>query len=164
MKTVSIIFIFSILLVGCESQAANMNLTSTQPSPSPMPTISKEEAEKESKESREEVQKAINEFIAKNYKGWQFQSWSNVLGQCNEYSNEICDLLLTKGSQEKIVAVKFKRFTTETGKARLIVFEARPIDLSKAKIELIKENYLDNLQVDEVPYDLKNAIIESAND
>lgn len=167
MKLFLIIFIL-VFISACDGSAAenNQNVWAI-PSPSPTPTITqeeKEESEKRERQSADEKQKAINDFIANNYKGWQYKGMSNDNGECEEYTNQICDLLLSKGQEEKVVGVMFKRFTTQDGTSRLIVYEARTIDLSKARIESIKENYLDNLTTDEVPEDLRDAIIESAND
>lgn len=156
------------LLAGCGNQTsnttANSNIAATSPTPLVSPTKTEEEQEKAKKERDDEIQISINDFIAKNYKGWQYEGISNGAGECEEYSPYVCDLLLSNGRQEKVVAVKFKRFFSNDGESRLVVYEARQIDLTKAKIEEIKQSAIDNLDIEQISDEMKDAIVENAND
>ncbi len=154
MKSVIVIFI-CIFITAC-SQNAEQNSNQTNvatASPSPKPTVSKEETDKENQALLDERLKAVNDFIAKNYKGWQFAGFGDALGVCVADIDYICDLLLTKGQLEKVVPVKMKHFSVSGDDARLVVYEARQIDLSKIKIEQIKERErqttIENLDFDD---------------
>lgn len=158
---------FSLVIFGCSSPDQNTNSNannSTKPSPSPQPTTTNEEKAKQQKEADEEKQKAINEFIAKNYKGWRLDGISEGFFDCEEFSSDPCSLLISNGKQEKVISVILKRFTNLNGASRLVVYEARPIDLSQAKIERIKEvekeAVLENLTTDDLSDSLKEAIAQ----
>ena len=149
MKLLSIFFILVFTFTACAPTATenkNQNTISATPSPSPLPTISAEEKAKQEKEDVDERQKAIRDFVATSHTGWKLEGVPDDFEDCEEYSNAICDLLLSKGQQKKVIAVKLKRFIGQDGISRLIVFEARPIDLSQAKIERIREITLENLE------------------
>ncbi len=156
------LYLFTILILielsACSQNTSQNTQNDTQnanlkPSPSPSATISKEEAERNAKESRDEKLKAIHQFIASHYKGWKYAGIANDEGYCEEYTMQACNLLLSKGAEEKVVAVLFKRFEDANGKKRLVVFEMRSIDLAQAKIEDIKEwereSVLENLEYDD---------------
>lgn len=149
-KTLLVLLCLS--LVGCAQSAArngnaNQNLNvKTSPSPALTPTDTEKAATH--KEADQEKQKAINDFIAKNYKDWQYKGISDN-DNCDEFSSDPCDLLIQKGDAQKVVAVMFKRFTELDGKTRLVVFEARPIDLSQSKIKRIKQTIRENLDEDD---------------
>lgn len=162
----AIFFTFCLIFsIGCSpptsSNDTNSNVAQNSKTPTPSPTISNEEREKAAIESEKEKKAAINDFLQKNFPNWKFIAMSNSMGECDEYSNEPCDLLIKKGNQEKVVAVMFKQFKFEDGSEKLIVFEARPIDLSQAKIEKIKNETKDNLTIDDIPDYFRQEIVES---
>jgi hypothetical protein len=166
------IFLLALLLVpACSNNSANTNASNkgsangnVKTSPSPAPTLSKEESDKKDDQEKAERAKAINEFLAKNYPGWKLQGVSAEMGDCRDYSDEPCNLHLTKNGKDKIIGVFIKRFKTEKGEEYWTVYEARPIDLAQAKIEEIKqrekESVLENLTTDDIDDSLKQIIYE----
>jgi hypothetical protein len=167
MKLLSIISIF-IFISACSGKVAQINNQKVSSSPSPKPTISKEESEKKEKAETEQKQKAINDFIAQNYKGWKLEgvasdSFSN---ECEE--NSPCDVHLINGSQTKVVTLVLKEFYKSDGTKYWLVWEARQIDLAKSKIEAIKdrerESVLADLTIDDIGNDLKAEIVEQDNE
>lgn len=164
MKILLLIFALTLFSTACSQEAANTN-TSANVKASPTPTPTEEERAEQQKLAAEEKQKAIDEFVVKHYKGWKLEGLSGYLGECEEDSDDICDLLLSKGQEDKVVSVKIKHFTDQNGQSHLFVFEARLIDLSKAKIERLKEQEkdrtLENLTADEISESLKQDIIDN---
>lgn len=171
MRILPIILLFALLASAC-STAETANTTTiaavsptVSPSPSPKPTISKEESKKQAKEADDKKQQAINEFITKNHRGWQLKGISTENGECEEYSDEPCNLLLVRGEREKVVAVMMKRFAAPDGKSYLVVYEVRQIDLAQTKIEQIRESEkqitLENLEFDDVSDDLREEIYDA---
>jgi hypothetical protein len=132
-----------------ENAGKNANIATPSASPTPTKAEIAKQIKEAVKEAVDERQRAINDFIAKNYKGWQYKGIDQDIYACDESSDEPCNLLLEKGKQEKVITVMFRRFSSADGTVRLVVFEARPIDLSRLKIEKIKEverqSVLDNL-------------------
>jgi len=119
----------------------------TAPTGESSPTPQKTEKEKKEEEQQKAKQKttderenAIGTFLAENYKGWNLEGIKGVNGDCDEdNSNEPCDLHLKKDNQNKVVAVFVKEFTKTDGTTYWLVYEARPLDLSRLKLEKIKE-------------------------
>jgi hypothetical protein len=151
-----------VLLLACEGQTtANQTSNPANKIPTPSPTVSAEERKAEEEKAAAEIDKAIKEFITKNYKGWKFKAISDEYS-CYEGSESPCDLLLTKNGLDKVISVMIKRFEDENGKAFLVVFEARAIDLIQLKINGIKDTErqttLENLTIDDVPDDLRTEI------
>lgn len=165
MRSLLLFFIISStsLFVACVNQpATNQNTnTANAKSPTPSPTVSDEQKKVEEEKSKVELKKAIDEFITKNYKGWKIKAISDEYS-CYEGSDSSCDLLLTKGEQEKVIPVTIRRFENDKGETFLVVFEARAIDLAQLKIKEIRENErkatLENLTVDDISDDLKTEI------
>lgn len=162
-----LLILFISLFTACDSDTANSNEnTNSKPSPSPTPT--KEEREQKEKAVEAEKEKAVDEFILKSYKGWQLKGVGGGIESCDEDSTEPCNLLLNNGKENKVVAVMVKRFTNQNGQSYLYVFEARSIDLSKAKLEKIKEQEKDetlaSLTTDDVSTDLKQEIVQAADE
>jgi hypothetical protein len=119
----------------------------TAPTGESSPTPQKTEKEKKEEEQQKAKQKttderenAISTFITQNYKGWNLEGIQGVNGDCDEDSPEIpCDLHLKKDNQNKVVTVFIKEFTKTDGTTYWFVYEARPLDLSRLKLEKIKE-------------------------
>ena len=133
-------FHLTILLIlfigGCSQSPENVSAVNTNIKATPLPTISKEEKAKQ--EANERTQ-AINNFLAKHHRGWQYGGISNELAECEDFLDEICNVLITRGDAERVIPVKIKRFTDTENNSRLVVFEARPIDLKKAQIDAEEE-------------------------
>lgn len=126
------------------------NSASLSPSPTPK---TKEEIEKEAKLESEAKNRAINDFIDGNYKGWKLQGVANVYLSNECEADEPCDLHLINGSQNKVITIIVKQFHKADGTNYWLVREARQIDLAKLKINEIKEKeksaVLENLEYDD---------------
>ncbi len=162
MKLLTII-LFVVFISACDANPALNTQNTVVVKPTPAATISKEETAKRDKADSDEREKAINDFVAKNYKGWKVEGIATEYfdGQCEEDSP--CDLHLINGSQNKVTTVILKQFHKTDGTSYWFVREARQIDLAKLKIEAIKRNYRDNLTTDDISDDLRDAILEAAN-
>lgn len=141
---------------ACTGSASNTNANlanKPKEEPSPKPTMTEADKEKQRENEKAEREKAIKDFVAKTYPGWQLKGISNEWGECEGISTDHCNILLINGQKEKVVAVMIKKFVSPDGKEYQVVFEARPIDLSKAKIEILKQRersyVLENLTVDD---------------
>lgn len=165
MKLLSLLVI-SIFMTACSQNAAqNSNQTNVAAaSPSPKPTVSKEEADKEAEQETAAQKTAISDFIAKNHKGWKLEGVASggYSDECGE--DTPCELDLVSGSQNKTVTVVLKRFYKSDGTSYWLVREARQIDLTKAKIEEIKQSAIENIDIVQISDEMKDAIVESRKD
>jgi len=138
MKKLLLTFVLTFfLLISCKENYTGNDSNFAKSSPTASPD--KAEIERKNKEEEIERQKAVESFVSKNYKGWILKGTANEYSDCEESDSNPCDLLLEKGEEQKVVPVMIKRFTNANGESRLVVFEARPVDLTLAKIRRIKE-------------------------
>lgn len=139
-----ILILLVLLAFGCsetnKNGNSNINANAAKSTPSPEPTIADKEKGKSSEKEDDERLKAINNFLEKNYKGWQLKGFAeNEYGNCQFYLENVpCDLHLMKGNQDKVITVVIKRFAPPDGESYWFVYEARSIDLAQAKIQEIK--------------------------
>jgi hypothetical protein len=137
--------LFLSLLCAC---SASTSETANKPTPTPTPT--KEEIAQQKADTEKAKATAITTFVETQYKGWAMQGIAaedSFLLQlpvtCEE--SKICDLHLVKGEENKVVSVLLKHFFKTDGSDYWFVFEARSIDIEKAKIEQIKEREKDTV-------------------
>lgn len=160
----SVIVIFTCIFITACGQNATQNSNQTNvvatSSPSPKPTVSKEEENKKYEITKSEQKAAVADFIVVNQKGWKIQgiSTGGYSDECNE--DTPCELHLTNGAQSKFVTIILKRFYKADGTDYWLVREARQMDLSKAKIEEIKETAIQNIDIVQVSDEMKDAIVE----
>lgn len=153
--------IFCSFAIACTSASTETVVKTTNqattPSPLPVANIAKTDANKPdaAAEARKELEqnKAIEDFIHQKYKGWTLQGIEHSFGiECKQF-NSPCDLHLSNGKQSKVVSIMIKEFQHPDGTSYWLVYEARMIDLARARIEEFKEsgeetgreNALDNL-------------------
>jgi len=103
--------------------------------------------------------KAVQEFIAREYPGWELYGVSSeFLEGCEE--NEACHLDLVKGKTHKIITVVLRRYFRPDGTNYFLLSEARATDLARWRKERIRQAVIDDLSVDDVSDSLREAIID----
>jgi len=134
---------------SCSETGSNNTAKPSKASPTPTPT---EEQKKEAADRNEtEKQNAINDYVAKNHKGWTLSGTSN--GAPTDSSGEPfgdsddskciadtpCYLHLIQKDKNKVVPVVLRQFKKDDGKTYWFVYDANPVDLAQLRLKLIKD-------------------------
>lgn len=120
-------------LAACSDSEPAKNAATASPSPLPNKTTVEDEA----KRDREARSAAINAYIASKHPGWIFGGFEVLADGCG--TGTPCDIHLTKGKQNKVVAIIVKTFERADGSTYTIAFDARELDLNSQKNERLKE-------------------------
>ena len=123
-KLISLFILLAILIAGCES-----------------PAEKQAEAERKQQQSAvvEEARiKAVNNFLERNYKGWQQKGVSGDLALCEDDEDELCRILIANNQEEKVLAILLKNFEVQNGETVLIAYEPNSAELNKIKDDDLK--------------------------
>lgn len=131
-----------ISLSACAAPTARLNTNSAVVNTKPSPELTLSEKERRDRDEKlvAERDRAIADFLAKTFPGWSLKGISEDELDCDELSDDPCDLLLTNGKKDKVIAVLFRRFILPGGQKVLVAFEARVTDLSLVEINKLKSN------------------------
>jgi hypothetical protein len=137
-----------LFVTGCGSPANNTSVpVANNPvpaagKPSPTPKITDEARKAAEAVVAAEKDKAFQDFVSRQHKGWTLQGFGTEVGECDE--NDLCDLHLVSGPRTKVVPVILRQFTKPDGTTYWFVFEARSIDLLKDRVDAIFQNGQDS--------------------
>ncbi len=123
-KLISLFILLAILIAGCES-----------------PAEKQAEAERKQQQSAvvEEARiRAVNNFLERNYKGWQYKGVSGDLALCEDDEDELCRILIANNQEEKVLAILLKNFEVQNGETVLIAYEPNSAELNKIKDDDLK--------------------------
>lgn len=166
-----IIIALSLFFTACAGNNANTNasanVSNTNKTANTNTSKSKEEVERDAEKEKAQIDEAISKFLKTNYPNWKLEGTAGDLATCSMGLNDICNLHLSNNGQNKIVPVLIKKFTNQKQEEYFLVYEARPVDLGKAKLDRIREtereDVLENLTSDDLSDELKQAIYEEEN-
>lgn len=120
-----VLFVSLAVVLGLRKEPAatpNANETSANAaSPSPMPAVSEETGRQEEIKSADKM-KAVKEFVAKNYNGWQLIGTSNGFNsRCRDALP--CKLHIAYGKKDRVLTVEVDGFRTPTDERYWLVYE-----------------------------------------
>ncbi|HQU86462.1 MAG TPA: hypothetical protein PKY59_25250, partial [Pyrinomonadaceae bacterium] len=167
-----IILAASLLFTACDGNNANTNTnanaSNTDKAANTNTSKSKEEIERDAEKEKAQIDEAVSKFLKTSYSNWKLEGTAGDLSTCSMGLGEICELHISKNGQNKVVPVLIKKFTNQKQEEYYLVYEARPVDLGKAKLDRIRETEreetLGNLTSDDISDDLKQTIYEEESE
>ena len=131
--------VFSLFLCACSSSLnSNSNVNSVTNSPAKSPTPNKEEETAKFELDQKSKEEAINSFFAKQFKGWVVEGRSEEsLTNCEEGST--CEILLSKGTQRKVVSFIVRKFYKADGTSFWFVYEPTRIEIASLRLSATEE-------------------------